>query len=134
MTIYEGPCPRCELPRRFELVLDEAMPPEQSDDHVALGAGRSQGLDPGELVAAADVYAKRVPAGELSGAGRYSLQLAIACIDEALKFDDVEAATRSRVGWQQYDYDPGRFSRDRLLVLREAYRKLVGGRPYLASV
>ncbi|HEU0036409.1 MAG TPA: hypothetical protein VFQ53_37610 [Kofleriaceae bacterium] len=117
-SIYEGECPQCGLPRRFELELS----PELPAGGVRLGDGRSRCLDPGQLLAASDLFARR--------GDPYSLELAVACLDEALKLvpDGAarvpEDAIPSRAGWAVYDAEPGRFDRARIEAVRDTYRKL----------
>jgi len=137
VSIYQGVCPSCELPRRFDFTLADDLPPASTDDAVVYGDGRSSLLDPGQFVLVAERLARTVPArlegldAAARGRATYALQMAIGALDEAMKFiptaeDSVpESAITSRAGWAVYDLEPGRFTRVRLQAVRDAYRALL---------
>lgn len=117
VSIYRGPC-GCDLVRHFEFRLPDKTP-VQSAGALDLGEGLSQCLDPGQLMIAVDLFARR--------SDRYSLQLATAALDEILAFvpdgaDRVpEDAITSRAGWAVFEAGPERFRASRLRNVRESY-------------
>jgi hypothetical protein len=135
---YRGTCDHCGTERVFEFrIPDEVLPPPA--DRVRFGAADpSELLDPGEWLAHADDQAGRVPAdpsglaGERRRAARHALATALAAVEEVLKFvppgaDEVPAERfTSPVGRAVRDAEPGRFRRDRLEVVRDAYETGLG--------
>jgi hypothetical protein len=122
IAVYEGACPRCGLPRRFEFALDPATPPPPP----AYGGPRpSRIICPGQFALVAD-HASRA-------SGRDALARAIAAQQEVIKFipagaDEVPAeAFTSWEGRALYAREPGRFRRYRLEAVAEAYRDALAG-------
>jgi len=131
-AVYEGTCPRCGLPRRFVFTLDPATPPPPP---AYGGAAASHIICPGEFALVADRSARSTPvdpAGltpEQRQRGRAWLAQALAAEEEIAKFipsglDAVppEAFT-SHEGRVLYRREPGRFHRDRLAAVAQAYRE-----------
>jgi hypothetical protein len=121
ISAYEGQCPTCATPRRFEfVVLDPDLPPP------ALGGGEpSTIIDPGEfyevaVLAAAAAELPADPAPEQIGDAYDAAADSAAATEEVLKFIPVGATTvpaevfRSQRGRAVRDADPSRFERDRL--------------------
>jgi hypothetical protein len=136
VAVYEGACPRCGLPRRFEFALDPATPPVPP----AYGGPRpSQIICPGQFALVADraaASAELVPAGMAPAArsrGRDALARALAAQQEVIKFipagaDEVPAAAfTSPEGRALYAREPGRFRRYRLEAVARAYRDALAG-------
>lgn len=128
---YSGPCPACGRAREFTFRLP-AEPTLAPSGGFHYGAAEpSQLLDPGEWLWAADAYARLVPAGrataEAGQRARATLFRAVAAVDEVLKFvppgaESVPAsAFTSERGRDLHRRDPGRFRRDRLAAVRDAY-------------
>lgn len=124
---YAGRCPGCGTDREFFFGLpkQEVMP----QGYPTFGGGEaSQLLDAGEWLWVADMTAGNVPA---DNAGQ-ALAIAIAAVEEVVKFippaqDEVpDGAFWSDRGRQVRNAEPGRFRRDRLLVVRDTYRDLAG--------
>jgi hypothetical protein len=108
---YEGRCPRCGAPRRFELALDDEIVPADAFG----GARPSSLLDAGQFLAIADAHAKRIPPTV------HDLDRAIAALIEVLKLipDGADAvppdSLTSPEGRALYDRElGGRFRRARL--------------------
>jgi hypothetical protein len=131
LAVYEGPCSRCGLPRRFVFALDPATPPPPP----AYGGPRpSQIICPGQFALAADraaSSAELVPAGAppaRRAQSREALARAVAAQQEVVKFvpagsDEVPAgAFTSPEGRALYAREPGRFRRSRLEAVAAAYR------------
>jgi hypothetical protein len=136
---YEGECPACGGAREFlfRLPAEATFPPAGV---VVYGDGTpSELLDPGEWLWVADRYAVSVPADTagLDRAARAQVRVRIAAaaaaMDEVLAFlpagaDAVPAdAVRTELGRAVYEEEPGRFDRERLEVVRDTYRALLGG-------
>ncbi len=91
VSIYEGDCDRCMLIRRFELALDDAMPPMHTEDAIVLGEGTSRALDAGQLTDAATRITSTLPVAgavldaEACDRAIYQARLAIGALDEAQK-------------------------------------------------
>jgi hypothetical protein len=131
VALYEGPCPKCGVARRFEFVLDPEVPPPAP----AFGGPRpSKILDPGQFFHAADEAAKDAP-DSLRGLlppraqfARARLAEAAAAMEEVMKFipageDDVPgSAFTTQVGIDVYLASPLRFTRGRLGAIAGAYR------------
>ncbi|MGH3737660.1 MAG: hypothetical protein ACRDT6_18920 [Micromonosporaceae bacterium] len=130
---YEGDCGGCGTSRDFSFVLDPELPPPPP----AYGGDRpSQLIDPGEFLWVSERLASTTPddpaelpdAGEREAAAEL-LETAIAALDEVLKFipSDADAvpeeAFTAPEGWMVYQKEPGRFRRERLEAVREAYRR-----------
>jgi hypothetical protein len=133
---YYATCPSCGAERQFVFRLPERplLPPP--DIKVLFGGPeRSELLDAGEWLWLADLSARAaVPvARDESGRPRFdadgadSLEVAIAAMDEVLKFipEDADVVPPegfwSDAGRQVRDREPGRFQRDRLDVVRGSY-------------
>ncbi len=134
IAVYEGPCARCRVVRKFEFRLADAIPPAPP---AFGGDAPSTILDAGQFLHAADRIAKRVP-GDLTkltakdlATAHHDLATAAAAIDEVLKLippglDHVpEASIESELGRKLYAAEPGRFRRVRLAAVRDTYRGLL---------
>jgi hypothetical protein len=131
IAVYQGPCARCGLPRRFEFALDPELPPPPP---AYGGAAPSSIICPGQFAIRADTAAGSVPVDadtEDSRAGeiRRALAEAVAAQSEILKFvpgdaDAVPAeAFTSAEGRALYASEPGRFRRARLEAVLDVYRE-----------
>ncbi len=137
---YSGPCPACGRAREFTfrlpaeptLAAGALRPAAAPSGGFHYGAAEpSQLLDPGEWLWAADAYARSVPAGratvEAGQRAQATLLRAVAALDEVLKFVPPGAETvpasafTSERGRDLRRRDPGRFRRDRLAAVRDAY-------------
>jgi len=134
---YRGTCPSCETDREFLFRLPEdiVMPRPGA---VVFGDGTpSELLDPGEWLWVADRYARTAPwdpsqvERDKLPQIRRNVAVAEAAMDEILAFippgtDAVPPqAFRSERGRSVYAAEPGRFSRDRLTVVRDTYREML---------
>jgi hypothetical protein len=123
-TRYAGPCARCGVQREFLFRLPEHVRPPRAGEVDFGGDEPSELLDPGEWLKAADAHA-----GALGD--RQALATAFAAVGEVLKFIPPGAsavppeAFRTYPGQSLYAAEPGRFRRDRLIAVREAYRELL---------
>jgi hypothetical protein len=129
---YEGNCPHCGRPRRFEFALDPAVPPAPP----AFGGPQpSLIICPGQFALVADRAARSaelVPTGLTRARhtqGRALLAQALAAQEEVVKFIPAGAdavpdeAFVSPEGRALYAREPGRFRRYRLAAVAEAYRE-----------
>ncbi|QOC89825.1 hypothetical protein [Micromonospora craniellae] len=127
---YTGACAGCGQERKFVF----RLPPELGTPGAGFRYGGdepSELLDPGEWLLVADAYAGQVPAtpadGDAGQRARAALTRAVAALDEVGKFipadgDAVpQAAIDSDRGLQLHQREPGRFRRDRLRAVRDAY-------------
>ncbi|WP_433530396.1 hypothetical protein ACQPYA_30260 [Micromonospora sp. CA-263727] len=131
---YTGACAGCGQEREFTFRLPPTIGGAGSGFRYG-GDEPSQLLDPGEWLLVADTYAGQVPAGSASGEdgqrARAALTRAVAALDEVGKFipagGDAVApdAFDSDRGRQLHHREPGRFRRDRLAAVREAYAGLL---------
>lgn len=134
---YSGMCPSCGTYREyvFRLPEDVVMP---RPGVVVFGDGTpSELLDPGEWLWVADRYAGASPAdvSQLDAEGRrrahQQLASAAAAMDEVLAFVPADSERvppeefRTELGRAVYAEEPGRFSRDRLEVVRDTYREVL---------
>ncbi|WP_248961046.1 hypothetical protein [Sphaerisporangium perillae] len=125
---YAGTCSGCGAERSHLFGLPERE----------VGSGRfptfggpepSQLLDAGEWLWVADLTAGNVPASD-PDAARQALAIAVAAVEEVVKFvppgqEAVPAgAFWSELGRRVRDAEPGRFQVDRLLIVRDTYRRL----------
>lgn len=135
---YTGACAGCGTAREFvfRLPAEAVMPPA---GRVSFGGDQpSQLIDPGEWLSIADAYAAQAPADPAGLApehvrrGRATLDRGAAALDEVLKFvpegaDAVPAgAFFSDRGREVFAREPGRFRRNRLAAVRDAYAGLAG--------
>ena len=137
LSEYEGECPRCATPRRFEFVLlDPNLPPP------ALGGPEpSTIIDPGEfyqmaVLCAAAAELPENPTPEDIGDAYDAAGDAAAAVEEVLKFVPPGASTvpvaafTSDRGRAVHAADPSRFERDRLEGMlaerRQAFLMLAG--------
>ncbi|PZG20398.1 hypothetical protein C1I95_09670 [Micromonospora craterilacus] len=131
---YTGACAGCGQDREFTF----RLPPTIGGAGTGFRYGGdepSQLLDPGEWLLVADAYAGSVPAdstaGEAGQRARAALTRAVAALDEVSKFipaggDSVpQGAIVSDRGRQLHQREPGRFRRDRLVAVRDAYAGLL---------
>jgi len=134
VAAYTGVCPGCGQERRFEFVLDERTPPMPP----AYGGDEpSQIICPGQFALVAANAARSAPpeATGLSEDERRRaaarLAMALAAQEEVLKFVPDGATVvppdrfTSTEGWALYESEPGRFRRDRLAAVAEAYRSML---------
>jgi len=134
---YHGACPQCGLEREytFRVGYDLQLPPV---DRARFGDERpSELIDPGEWMWLADFVSARVPVdpGDVTAGERdryrYDLTVAVAALDEVLKFvppgaDQVPAeAFWTDRGREVYAQRPGRFIRGAVLAVRDAYQEIV---------
>ena len=125
---YAGTCEGCGTPRSHLFGLPERE--TFSDRFPAFGGAEpSQLLDAGEWLWVADLTAGNVPADDADGA-RQALAIAMAAVEEVVKFippgrDEVpEGAFWSERGRRLRAAEPGRFQVERLLIVRDTYRRL----------
>jgi hypothetical protein len=133
---YFATCPSCAAERHFVFRLPERpLLPPPNISVLFGGPEHSELLDAGEWLWIADACARAaVPVGRDSSGGfryddsaRESLEVAVAAMDEVLKFIPPDAeqvpisAFWSETGRQVRDREPGRFRRDRLAVVRGSY-------------
>jgi hypothetical protein len=126
VVVYQGDCPGCGRSRRFEF----RIPAEPVAGPAYGGQEPSEIVDAGEFLWYSDratEQAFRLSADSDDAAvarGRSALEVAIAALDEVLKFvpAGADAVPRdviaSEVGQAVYDADPDRFGRDALLARR----------------
>ena len=119
---YHGPCARCGQPREFVFALPSRPTPPHPGEQVTFGAlaDTSELFDAGQWLAIADMLEMAagldVPAPERIE----SLTIAIACVDEVLKFlpagagEPSAASFWSADGRSERDRDPARFARPAL--------------------
>jgi hypothetical protein len=132
-AVYEGSCPRCGTPRRFEFLLDPELPPGDKFG----GTKPSSIIDAGQYLTVADDAAKRVPA-EMAGldddqrrAASWWINRAVNALEEVVKAvppgaDAVPASAMfSELGKETYAREPGRFRKRRLDAVLEVYRELL---------
>lgn len=132
-AVYEGPCPRCGVQRKFEFLLDPEIPPGDKFG----GATASTIIDAGQYLAVADAAAKRVPA-DVTGlddddrrVASWWMNRAVNALEEVVKsippgaeaVPDTAMFTES--GKAVYAREPGRFRKRRLEAVLEAYRELL---------
>jgi hypothetical protein len=133
-AVYGGDCPQCGLPRLFVFTLDPATPPAPP---AFGGPAASRIICPGQFALVSDDASRRAhadPAG-LSPtdhrASRANLELALAAIEEVVKFIPAGAdavppeAFTSIEGQRLYASEPQRFRRYRLEAVADAYRQLI---------
>lgn len=125
---YAGVCSGCHTEREFVFGLPEreTMP----EGYPTFGGSEpSQLLDAGEWLWVSDLTASNVPTEDPVEA-RQALAIATAAVDEVMKFiptggDDVpNTAFWSERGAAVRTAEPGRFRRERLLIVRDTYREL----------
>lgn len=133
---YSGYARGCDTYREFVFRLPAQILPSQPEV-IAFGDGTpSELLDPGEWLWVADRYARVFPADvlDLDLPARQQARntaTAAAAMDEVLTFvraggQAVPArAFRSERGREVYAREPGRFARDRLVVVRDTYRQIL---------
>ncbi|GGM60681.1 hypothetical protein GCM10011608_52230 [Micromonospora sonchi] len=127
---YTGTCAGCGRERAFVFRLPPVIDAAGTGFRYG-GDEPSQLLDPGEWLLVADAYAGQVPAsatsGEAAQRARTALTRAVAALDEVGKFipaggsavpPDIFGSDRGR---QLHQREPGRFRRDRLTAVRDAY-------------
>jgi hypothetical protein len=110
---YHGSCSGCGQPREFVFALPEVGTPPQPGAGVTFGAegSTSELLDAGEWVAVADMMVLAAGLTDVTAdESRESLTIAVACLDEALRFLPSDAA---EVPPSAFWTDSGRQFRDR---------------------
>lgn len=123
---YDGVCPGCGVRREFVFALPERPTPPRPGQQVTFGAQDEPStlLDAGQWLAIADMMALAAGLAVPAPERQESLAIAVACVDEVLKFlpegaeEPPASAFRSGDGRAERDRDPGRFRRDALLRLR----------------
>jgi hypothetical protein len=128
-AVYEGGCPRCGLPRRFVFALDPATPPPPP---AYGGPTPSRIICPGQFALVAEQAARSAPldpAPPDTAGGRATLAQALAAQQEVVKFIPAGGsaipaeAFASPEGRALYQREPGRFDRERLMAVIDAYRQ-----------
>lgn len=126
---YTGTCEECGAEREFLF----GLPPQpvMPEGYPTFGGPEpSQLLDAGEWMWVADLTAGNVPVDDRAEARR-TLSIAAASVAEVLKFvepgaEEVpDSAFWSERGLKVRAAEPGRFTVDRLQVVRDTYRDLV---------
>ena len=122
-------CPACGLDRKFTFWAPDPRTLPSRADGVAFGGPEpSELLDAGEWLWVADLTASRVPVNDDRRAWR-QLAIATAAMDEILKFvpdgatEVPDSAFWSPRGQRVRSEEPGRFDRERLLIVRDTYRE-----------
>jgi hypothetical protein len=123
---YHGVCPGCGARREFVFALPERPTPPRPGEQVTFGAHRDPSVlfDAGQWLAVADMLAFAAGLDVPPEERRESLTIAIACLDEILKFlpdgsDEPPASMFwSDAGRAERDRDPGRFLRESLVRYR----------------
>lgn len=131
VSAYDGTCAGCGDEREYFF----ALPAQETAGAFPAfgGAEPSELLDPGRWLALADQLAGNLPPYD-PAAKRLALDIAAAAVAEVLKFvpadeDAVpEQAFWSAEGRRVYDAEPGRFGRERLVVVRQTYQLQPGER------
>lgn len=127
---YHGVCAGCGEPREFVFALPERPTPPRPGAIVTFGSldEASVLLDAGEWLMVADLCAQAAGAPDVGeDEARESLSIAVAAVDEVLKFIPPtagavpETAFWSVAGRSAREREPGRFRRDRLSVVRDSY-------------
>ena len=119
---YHGQCARCGLPREFVFALPPLPTPPRSGERVTFGAlaDPSELFDAGQWLAIADMLELAAGLDVPEAERTESLTIAIACLDEVLKFlpagvgEPPAAAFWSADGRSERDRDPARFARPAL--------------------
>lgn len=128
---YVGSCPGCGAEWEYFFGLPERETPAGSFPTFG-GSEPSELLDAGQWLEVADRTAGDVPADDQEEAGRV-LAVARAAVEEVVKFippgrDAVpEDAFWTDDGRRVRDAEPGRFRLERLLLVRDTYRRLGTG-------
>lgn len=129
---YWGNCGDCGAHREFVFALPERpLAPEEGALVFFGGPEPSRLLDPGEWLLVADLCAQAAAAPDGSppaADARESLAIAVAAVNEILKFVPAgenavpESAFWTDRGRTVHQQEPGRFTRRRLLIVRDAYQ------------
>lgn len=126
---YAGTCDDCGTEREYVFRLPEPGSVPLAGARVIFGGeAPSELLDPGEWLWVSDLTASDVPVDDLEEACR-TLTIAAQAVDEVIKFippgaGEVPAeAFRTVRGRQVRDAEPGRFDRERLIIVRDTYRE-----------
>jgi hypothetical protein len=126
---YFASCPACGLERKFTFwAADPRSLPSRADGVAFGGTEPSELLDAGEWLWVADLTASRVPVNDSRAAWR-ALAIATAAMDEILKFipagatEVPDSAFWSQRGQRVRAEEPGRFDRERLVIVRDTYRE-----------
>jgi len=127
---YFATCPACGLDRKFTFWAPgpRSVPSRPAGGVVFGGPEPSELLDAAEWLWVADLTASRVPVNDQRAAWR-ALAIATAAMEEILKFipagagEVPEGAFWSRRGRRVRAEEPGRFERERLLIVRDTYRE-----------
>lgn len=134
---YTGTCARCGTERSYQFRLPDQLLPPPADTVRFGGDEPSQLIDPGVWMWYSENTAKQVPADPTGPddpqrrTARHALATALGAIAEVLKFIPPHesavpaAAFTSLDGRAMYDHEPGRFTRERLQVVRDTYAELL---------
>lgn len=126
---YHGTCPGCGQPREFVFALPERATPPRPGAQVTFGAegSASELLDAGQWVEIADMMALAAGLSDVTAdEARESLAIAVACLDEVLKFvppgagQVPPAAFWTDTGRRFRDRSPERFRRADIEARRAA--------------
>jgi hypothetical protein len=125
---YFGKCPACGVEREYVFGVPEhpVIVPEFPNFG---GPEPSQLLDAGEWLWVSDMTASRAPADDPQ-AERQALTVAARAVEEVVKFLPAGAqqvpyvAFWSERGQEIRAAEPGRFARDRLVVVRDTYQRM----------
>jgi hypothetical protein len=130
---YAGTCSRCGRAREFWFGLPEREVVPEAYPTFG-GPEPSELLDAGQWRWVADLAGGDVPEDDPEEARR-SLAIARAAVDEVVKFiPSGETTVPDRAFWSEqgrraYEAEPSRFTLDRLLAARNAYRERSEGHP-----
>ncbi|AEV82493.1 hypothetical protein ACWT_1475 [Actinoplanes sp. SE50] len=119
---YHGRCGGCGRDREFVFALPDRPTPPRAGEYVTFGSEPSQLFDAGEWVDLADMLSLAAEIDDDPG----SLLIAVACLDEALRFLPADAAEVpaeafwSDAGRAARARSPERFRRADLLARRAA--------------
>lgn len=126
---YAGVCEVCGTEREF--LFGVPARPVLPDGYPTFGGPEpSQLLDAGEWLWVADLTAGNVPVDDRAEAHR-TLSIAAAAVEEVVKFVEPggtevpDTAFWSERGLEVRAAEPGRFTLDRLRIVRDTYRELV---------
>jgi hypothetical protein len=127
-TAYSGTCSACGAEREFVFALPEREVVPEGFPTFG-GPEPSQLLDAGEWLWVADMTAGNVPRDDPDAAFR-ALAIAIAAVEEIVKFipdgqdEAPDQAFWSERGARMRAEEPGRFRRERLMIVQDTYRDL----------
>lgn len=136
LTRWTGKCASCGRAREFAFDGPEIGPGVSKRFTVTYGDEPSEIIDPGEFIWLAEHHARKAPSdpatvtGNARARARTNIAIAVAAVDEALKFlppgafDMPPAAFKSKLGSEMRQTEPGRFSRVRLEAFRQGLEQI----------